>query len=432
MVVFFNLTEYYYKIGHSKKVHHLSFRMLPLPYIASAICFYCMIVRPVPEADPNSLIFDHIIIPNTTLLSFPKKKKNIIYISLESLDTVVFHEKYGGCFDREIIPFMEDLALDKNNVHFSHLKSPNLGGMSIPPRLDFTLASAFGALCGVPYMGKNDRREHTDGFLNHFTCLSDILKEEGYITSATFGTGIGDFGYGHIFDFHQFQRIFSNRDIRRTSQWLEDKYTYEFFKNELKYLSSLNQSFMAFMCTLDTHEPGHICDLCPDTKSDAATRSIECADRQLKNFLDWAKNQRWYNNTVFLIYGDHISRDKNYKRMAKAHNYVKKSYNVILNSEMKTNRTHKRLFTVFDLLPTVLNAAGVKIKGNQLGMGVSLFSDLPTGLEKYEEKFEKSFNQISFWYDTVINHKSINCELDVPCISLSDYSLDTTYANFTA
>ncbi|EAX98441.1 hypothetical protein TVAG_413380 [Trichomonas vaginalis G3] len=327
---------------------------------------------------------------------------------------------------------MEELALDKENVHFSHIKYPDLGGMSVPPRLDFTLASAFGALCGVPYMGKNQRRDHTDGFLNNLNCLGELLKLNGYITSATFGTGCYDFGYGHIFDLHHFQRILSNIEIKNSSQWIEDKYTYEFCKKELEYLSDTHQPFMAFMCTLDTHEPGHICSLCPNTQSYPATKSIECSDRQLKSFLEWAQTQEWYNNTVFLIYGDHTSRDKNFKQMAKEHNYVKKSYNVILNSERKAKRTHERLFTVFDLLPTVLNAAGVQIRGNQIGMVISLFSKLPKLFERYGEKFEESFNQISFWYDTVVNHKSIKCEENTPCISLDDYSLGTTYANLTA
>ena len=43
-------------------------------------------------------------------------------------------------------------------------------------------------------------------------------------------------------------------------------------------------------------------------------------------------------------------------------------YNVIINSDLETERTKNRLFTTMDMYPTTLAALGVKISGDKLGL----------------------------------------------------------------
>lgn len=46
-----------------------------------------------------------------------------------------------------------------------------------------------------------------------------------------------------------------------------------------------------------------------------------------------------------------------------------------------------REYSTFDNFPTVLAAMGIKIEGNQLGLGVNLFSDKETLVEKYGNEY---------------------------------------------
>lgn len=64
-------------------------------------------------------------------------------------------------------------------------------------------------------------------------------------------------------------------------------------------------------------------------------------------------------------------------------NYDRKTYVVIINPEEKYTLGYDRQFTVFDMYPTTLAAIGAEIEGEKLGLGVNLFSDTPTLLEKY-------------------------------------------------
>ena len=185
----------------------LHFRFLPLLYLASVIYFFSIIVKPIEVEQSDFLFEKNMVTPHNSLLQFPTKKKNIIMIGLESLDTTYYSTKNGGCINNIIIKNMEEMALDKNNVHFSHLKYPKLGGMSTLWRTGYTLGSTFAALCGAPFMGKNKPNGMTEGYLNNLTCLGELLNEANYITSATYGCPPFDWGYGHVFDYHHYQRF---------------------------------------------------------------------------------------------------------------------------------------------------------------------------------------------------------------------------------
>ena len=49
---------------------------------------------------------------------------------------------------------------------------------------------------------------------------------------------------------------------------------------------------------------------------------------------------------------------------------------------MTTDHTKNRGFCAVDLFPTTLAAMGCTIEGDRLGLGVNLFSDLPTLTER--------------------------------------------------
>ena len=55
--------------------------------------------------------------PGTTKITFPAKKRNLIYIFLESMETTYADKKNGGAFDNNVIPELTELA--EENEDFS-------------------------------------------------------------------------------------------------------------------------------------------------------------------------------------------------------------------------------------------------------------------------------------------------------------------------
>jgi phosphoglycerol transferase len=81
-------------------------------------------------------------------------------------------------------------------------------------------------------------------------------------------------------------------------------------------------------------------------------------------------------------------------------NYTRTIYNCFINAATEpVGSVYNRTFTGFDLFPTTLAAMGFTIEGDRLGLGVNLFSNLPTLAETlgYKE-LEAEINKHSDYY----------------------------------
>jgi phosphoglycerol transferase len=56
----------------------------------------------------------------------------------------------------------------------------------------------------------------------------------------------------------------------------------------------------------------------------------------------------------------------------------RKPINIFINSPIAADKTINRTFTPFDIYPTIVESLGAKIDGHRLGLGTSMFSDVPT------------------------------------------------------
>ncbi len=106
---------------------------------------------------------------------------------------------------------------------------------------------------------------------------------------------------------------------------------------------------------------------------------VSCSDKQIHDFVEWIKAQPFYSNTEIVIVGDHLTMSSSIfsKDMDRT------IYNTYINSIVQNKEhTKNRHFTALDTMPTILESIGYTIEGHKLGLGVSLFSGLPTLLEK--------------------------------------------------
>jgi len=116
------------------------------------------------------------------------------------------------------------------------------------------------------------------------------------------------------------------------------------------------------------------------------------------------EKQDFYENTVIVITGDHLSMQCGLPNMFDSHDYERKLYNVFINSKQEDKNTKQRLFTTFDLYPTTLASLGFEIEGDRLGLGTNLYSSKKTLLEQsnYEKMNEQLSKRSSFYDDKLL------------------------------
>jgi phosphoglycerol transferase len=126
--------------------------------------------------------------PMNVSFEFPEKKRNLILIILESMETTFFAKEYGGAFDEDLIPELRKLA--KENLNFSDTSS--LGGTLQIEGTNWTMSAIVGMTLGIPMVTTIDGFDvdwngfdryvnfKKTRFLPGIIGLTDILGNAGY------------------------------------------------------------------------------------------------------------------------------------------------------------------------------------------------------------------------------------------------------------
>ncbi|EAY15034.1 hypothetical protein TVAG_019340 [Trichomonas vaginalis G3] len=298
------------------------------------------------------------------------------------------------------IPHLQDLLIDKNNTYFTPSKNGSFGGGQLIFRTRFTLFATFGMVCSAPHISAKFHRAGPEDFYPKMECIGDILKRHGYSTSVIFGASFYDWNMGYTFSKHHYDKIISDVQMKHRG-WVKDFVVIDHFKKELARLNSLKKPFFAHMLTLDSHQPGLVCKYCPKANS-SNERAVRCTDKQIFDFLEWAKTQPWYNNTLIVMYGDHLNRWPKFRTESEKIGYKRSTYNVWINSAVKPKIQTGRMYSNFDIQPSIYAAAGFKVKGDRIALGTNLFSDKETLMEKLGfDKFEDEIEDTPKWYHSV-------------------------------
>lgn len=343
--------------------------------------------------------------PDNTLIQFNEKKKNLIYIYLESMESTYADKKSGGQKETNYIPNLTQIA--EENISFSD--NDKNGGLLSASGTGWTMAAILGSSSGVPYklpIGGNAAGDYMT-FLPGLICLGDILQDYGYTNYFMCGSQIAFGGRESFLAQHGNYEIY-DYDTAIADQYIskdyyefwgfEDKKLYEYAKIKLNEIANKGDNFNFTLLTVDTHHPeGYICEICSDIYEEQYGNVISCADRQIKSFLDWAKEQSWYDNTVIVIIGDHTSMNNTFFEDVEKRTI----YNCIINSNTPVEgQVKNRQACILDMFPTTLAAMGAKIEGNRLGMGTNLFSDRQTLIEEMGiAEFNSQISRYSKYYN---------------------------------
>lgn len=369
-------------------------RRLALSLIWFAFCLvfvffkmnvWAMITYHKYKTETSTFYEENYVIPQEAKITFPTTKRNLILLFAESMEATYAKTPEHNYFGTDLIPALHRLASE--NINFSD--NAYFGGSFPIDGTQWTQAGLFAQTCGAPIqLPINDPNwfHPKEGFFPKAWCLYDILKQEGYTEVSLIGSNGQFAGMDKFVETHGQQKLldimyYSERDgievsLERTTK-LYDAQVFDYAKEELAELSKQDKPFVFTLMTLDTHYGTAKFNDALCTRQFGEGNSIEnvvsCSDKQIGAFIDWLKEQDFYKDTVVVVLGDHLTMNP---RFTKEMN--RKPINIFINTPVAAVHTQNRTFTPFDIYPTLIESLGAKIDGHRLGLGTSLFSDMPT------------------------------------------------------
>lgn len=363
------------------------------------------------KLNTTNLYEEHFVDAGKVSYNFPDKKRNVIHIFLESMETTFYNNgsfKYAG-FNYDFIQHLHRYADD--NISFS---DENGNGFYAPEGATWTVGGMVAQTAGLPapieaHYGKSY------SFLPGATGIGDVLQEAGYNQELLIGSE-KEFGDKNVyfkehgnFSIYDCNTAIENKRIDSLENWgFTDSTLFEIAKEELSKLYEKGQPFHFVTLTSNTHFPnGFIEKDFPVGTPKNYQGVIEYSSKQVVDFIDWIKQQPFYEDTTIIVTGDHLSMSAAMSTVRE--DYKRKVYNAIINPDKSVydydlNKvTKNREFSSFDIFPTVLASIGVTWGKDYLNLGTNLYSGKKTLVEQIGiENMNKELRKTSKTYNNMI------------------------------
>lgn len=305
--------------------------------------------------------------------------KNVIFVTLESLQSFVINETLYG---EEITPFLNQLT--QNSYYFENFYHQTEQGKTADS--EFIMENSLYPLpSGAVYFTHSS---------NTFHSTPQILGEKDY-TTAVFHANDGTFWnrnamyesleIDHFYDVEAYEVT----DYNSVGWGLKDK---EFFEQSMKYLTNLPEPFYARMLTLTNHYPFELDEedaTIGQYHSNSRTvnqyfQTVRYLDESVEELFTLLKESGLYEDSIIILMGDHYGiSDFHHRAMAQ-----------FLGKEELTNYDHIQLQRVplfihipgddgeiisdiagqIDIKPTILHLLGID-DVETINFGSNLFGD---------------------------------------------------------
>ncbi|MBL1230770.1 sulfatase-like hydrolase/transferase [Enterococcus sp. BWB1-3] len=433
MVIFF--TNYSISLNHKKnrrkeKTLRFSWRKLLMPasifFVFSGAIL--LSINNVGFAQvklylEKSTIFEkEYIDPKTVEIDFPQEKRNLIYIFVESLEGSFTSKALGGTQEYDLLEELTALT-DTGAINFSNTEK--IGGAYQVTGTEYTAAAIVAHTSGTPLkapisdvnsFGANDTYS-TDStpFLPGVTSIAEILDAEGYNQSFVMGSDASFGGRRTYLTQHGDYYLLDHLEAKRLklipetylSWWgYEDEKLFEYAKTEATKLSNQDKPFNLTLLTADTHNPsGLMSPNNPQKYDNHYANVISYSSYQIANFIEWCREQPFYENTTIVLVGDHLTMSQTFIEEYLT-DHDRTVFNLFINSPIQPVESKNRIFTTMDMFPTTLASLNATIQGNKLGLGTNLFSDQKTLTEVYPFDIFKNqlAQQSDFYTKNILNY----------------------------
>ncbi|MGX6465783.1 LTA synthase family protein [Leuconostoc falkenbergense] len=302
-----------------------------------------------------------------------QKGKNVFMIHLESFQQFLIDYKVDG---QEVTPNLNKFYHDQNTLSFDNFYNQVGQGKTSDAEM-MQENSLFGLATGSAMVKY--------GTNNTFESLPAILGQRGYTTAAFHGDVASfwnrdntykSFGYDYFFSKSYYSN--ANKANYNIGYGMKDKI---FLRDSAQYIEQLPQPFYAKLITVTNHYPYDLdkqnIDF-PATKTgdntvDGYVQTAHYLDQSFGELMTYLKKVGLYNNSVFVLYGDHYGISENHQPAIaqllgkdKITNYDLANFQkvpfMIHATGLKGGNNHTYGGEI-DMMPTLLDVLGVPDDG---------------------------------------------------------------------
>ncbi|MCF6137900.1 LTA synthase family protein [Pseudalkalibacillus berkeleyi] len=306
--------------------------------------------------------------------------KNVVMVSMESIQNFVLDNDVEG---NEITPFLNQLKEDKDTYYFPNFYHQT--GQGKTSDSEFLLANSMYPLpSGAVFFTHSQ---------NEYQASPETLKEKGYFTANLHANNKSFWNRDIMYNSLGYEKFYSLADYEVTPEqsigWgLKDEF---FFQQSVDHMKEMPEPYYTKFITLTNHFPFSLekeDEFIPEWNSNDGTvnryfTTVRYMDESVKMFFDSLKNEGMYEDTMFVLYGDHYGISENHNKAMGE--YLGKEITPFESTQLQQvplyihipgDGNGKVMDTVggqVDLRPTIMHLLGIETK-NSIQFGSDLFS----------------------------------------------------------
>ena len=307
--------------------------------------------------------------------------KNLIVVSLESLQTFVMNEEMNG---QVVTPFLNELSSDKDTFYFPNFYHQT--GLGKTSDSEFLVENGLYPLGGGAVFFTHSG--------NTYNSMAERLGDNGYFTNVM----------------HANNKSFWNRDMMYNALSLDKFYDVEsykvedgdavnwglkdipFFEQSVDHMTEMPQPFYSRLITLTNHYPFHLDEpdqFIPEYDSNSGTlnryfQTARYMDESVKLLFEDLKEKGLYENSIIVMYGDHYGISENHNdAMAQ---YLGKEITPFESAQLQRvpffihvpgsdkGQVVEEVSGQIDIRPTLLHLLGIETS-KDMQLGADVFSE---------------------------------------------------------
>lgn len=298
----------------------------------------------------DSLSVTYRVSPDSTNFGKP----NIVLVLMEAM--TARHLKHFGN-KQNLTPVLNNLVSE--SVFFENTFSAGI----------HTHNGIFSSLYSFPALWANHPMKQMNEYPNNSI---KALEDNGY-TSVYFTTHDGQFDNVEGFLMaNNFSKVYSQKDYPsskvKSNLGVPDDFLFSF---GIKKMNELHQSGKPFFCafmTASNHAPIVIPEYFKPKQTELANQSVEYADWAIGQFLENAKKQKWFKNTLFVFIADHGSSiDTTYEMSLSYHSIPLFFYAPYF---FEKNDIKSDFVQQIDIMPSILGLTDITYLKQNMGINI--------------------------------------------------------------
>ncbi|MDR0658414.1 MAG: sulfatase-like hydrolase/transferase [Mediterranea sp.] len=311
------------------------------------------IAREALGADSLPASGDYPVVRNVVAHGMPEKM-NVVIILMESMSADLLKIKENG---KEITPFLNEL-IDRS-YYFGNFYSAGT----------HTNHGIMATLYGMPALFGRNMMKNVD--IPLCEGLPDVLQRYNYRTMF-FMTHEAQYDNMNAFlTENGIEEIYSEEDYPRdkckNSFGVADDFLFEYGLNKINEKAKEPGPFLATLLTVSNHPPYIVPGKFKAVSDEAQYQIVAFADDAIRQFMENARKEEWYQNTIFALLGDHgkVVGSQTYE-MPLSYNHV--PFIIYSPAFEDAPRRFECLGGQVDVFPTLMGLLNYSYQNNTFGV----------------------------------------------------------------